>query len=214
MFLSSSHLCLLPPLPSSFSLLLLAIPHAEAYPLSSYVNNTWPVRLWMWSENKIPAWAVFLSDHLLGPPHSQCLAGCWEEYWVTVVTVELAAHPGTSKKCKSSDALFVVLSLRPGCKQTSWSSAWFSSHALHLCQCNGPSSLVVFPGWFIVQIQSTFSSVETSAYNKAVHNETLASGCFNEMTIINSHLASLPRKPFQKHDIITGTNESKSPSNW
>lgn len=31
----------------------LVIPHAEVYPLSSYVNNTWPLRLWIGRENKI-----------------------------------------------------------------------------------------------------------------------------------------------------------------
>ena len=95
--LSSSHLCMLPSLPSSFPLFPLAIPHAEVCPLSSSVNNTWPLKLEGCGVRiRSLAWVVFLSVHLLGHSCSQRLASCWEEYWVTSHNTQIHTIIGNS----------------------------------------------------------------------------------------------------------------------
>lgn len=42
----------------------------------------------------------------------------------------------------------------------------------------------------------TSSALETSAHNKTTYDGTPTSGSSNEVTITNSHLDSLPQKPF------------------
>lgn len=52
--------CCRPHTPTVLSFLLaLAVPRAEVCSLSPYVNNTWPLRFWMWGENKIPGLGCF-----------------------------------------------------------------------------------------------------------------------------------------------------------
>lgn len=152
---SSSHVpaCYCPFLP----LFTIAIPHAEVHHLSSYVNNTWPLRLRMWRENKIPGLGCFfffllLPAHLLGPSRSQRLSSCWEEYWVTshnsrTVTLLKA---GQQSICRNAYAnLYVCSCVCMRVRQIKCMNFMIRCVVMvqfYLSQGNGPSSLAVLSG--------------------------------------------------------------------
>lgn len=51
-------------------LFALAGPHAEVHCLSPFVNNTWPLRFWMWRENKLLGLGCFLCRLTSWDPHT------------------------------------------------------------------------------------------------------------------------------------------------